>query len=421
LTPAQAQALICVDRAVLRAAAVQLARHGPMRTRQWLDRDHPPELSLAILDCLASQRDHAHKFEQPERWLLTRQAAEQATSWRLACWRADYLRSRFPNQPRLLELGSGVGGDAVYLACRFQLISYEQDEARAILARANLAELAPQAENPRLETRRVEPAELQDGLLFVDPARRDQTRQFDPEQWSPPLSQLLALSRPMALKTAPGLDLALLPEDVEVHFLSLSGELKEALLLRRPEQANPTRHAWLWPKGAPQPLHRQGESAPPPARQPVVGEYLHNPDPALVRAGLLGGLAQELGGGLVHPMIAYLCGPRPCPDAWAVSFRIVDTFGLNWKRLEEALAATDWSDFEYLARGVPFSQDEVLRRTRRVRKQMPGRTGGRGAVVVYRVDSGYQVLLAQRCASTSTASEGGGRRTAPAAVERPGL
>lgn len=397
MSPEQAEALCRLDRTALAEAAQHFDGHDALRTRLWLDKRYPSDLSLAILDCLATRRQHARKFETPQRWLLHREAAEQATASRLARWRSDYLKSRFPQEKRLLELGTGLGGDSVYLARRFELQGYELDEARAMLARANLAELSPDAAPALIEHRHVELANLGQGLLFADPARRGPKRQFDPEQWNPPLSGLLALARPMALKTAPGLDLGLLPDAMEVHFLSLEGELKEAMLLRpNPGGTSPTRHAWVWPAGSPVPLHREGQVAPVPVVEPAVGEFLHNPDPALLRSGLLAGLAAELEAGVVHPLIGYLAGAKPCPDAWATSFRVLDSLPFHWKSLSEALLATDWSEMEFLSRGVPFSQEEVLTRTRQARKRMKGRAGGRGAVIVYRGDVGYRMLLAQR-------------------------
>jgi hypothetical protein len=202
----------------------------------------------------------------------------------------------------------------------------------------------------------------------------------------------------LVIKTAPGLDLALLPAGMEVHFLSLQGELKEAMLLRGGSAGEASRHAWLWVAGKLEPLHRWGEPLAPPVRLPRPGDWLHNPDPALLRSGLLGQWAAELEAGLVHAKIAYLCGPRQSPDPWAASFAVMESIPLRWKRLAEALRATDWSDLELLTRGVPFDQGEALHRLRGVRKVMRGRPGGRGTVIVYRSDDGYQALLARRAA-----------------------
>jgi hypothetical protein len=411
LIPEQAQALVEVSRQALASAADHLRAHDALRTRLWLDQTYPAEVSLAILDCVATQAHFATKFENASDWLLSRLAAEQATASLLARWRSDYLRSRFPNIERLTELGTGLGGDSVFLARNFELRGYESDAARCTLALKNVAQLSPAASSFEIENKQVKVSELRGELLFADPARRGQSRKFHPESWNPPLSSLLLAANRFdgtVLKTAPGLKLELVPEDMEIHFLSLEGELKEAMLLRPAAvKSGPKRHAWLWEPESESPLHRQGEAVSVEVREPSAGDFLHNPDPAVVRSGLLNGLAGELGAGVVHPRIGYLCGPTRSPNGWATSFAILESLPLQWKRLNAALMATDWSEIEYLSRGVPFSQEEVLQRTRAVRKSMKSRTGGRGALVIYRENSGYRAVLARRVSGQGKLVGGG--------------
>lgn len=398
MSPEQAVALVEVPEAEIAGAVEHLRAHGSLRTRVWLDRSHPSQLSLAILDAAACRLQFSGKFSPSDGWLLTREAAEQATAGSIAAWRADYIKQRFSYCDQAVELGTGIGGDSVYLSRRFQLTGYEQQAARAILAAANLRRLG--GDGARVLARRVEPADLEGDLLFVDPARRGQGgRSFDPEAWDPPLSSLLAPHRfrTVVIKTAPGLDLSVLPDGVEAHFLSLSGDLKEAMLVGGDVAAPSRLNAWLWPLNAAAPLYRQGDDRPVPVRAPAPGDYLLNPDPSLIRARGLGGLAEELEAGAVHPRIAYLCGPRPCGSPWATSFEIVDCWPLDWGRLNSALTGSGWSEFEYLGRGVPFEQAEVLTRLKKGRKRMRGQ--GRGSVIIYRDETGYQVCLARRCAA----------------------
>lgn len=399
MTPEQASALVALEPSYLTQVASYLQTHGPLPTRRWLERSHPVEVCLGLLDCLTCQAHFAQKFEQAARWLLSREAAEQATPSAIASWRAAYLRGRFPGADRLRELGTGVGGDSVYLARHFSLSGYERDPARAILARENVRRLSPNAAHLELRAHALELDSLGETLLFADPARRGASRTFDPERWEPPLSLFFAATSPhgFVVKTAPGLDLLLLPEGVEAHFLSLAGELKEAMLLG-PAASQPAaalRHAWLFSGHGP-PLHRYGESRPAPLRDLRSGEFLHNPDPSVVRSGLLAQLAGELSSGLVHPKIAYLCGPVASPNGWATSFAVVDSFPLQWKKLQQALLASPWSEIEILSRGVPFSQAELHERTQPARKKMKRRSGGRGSLIVYRDSHGYTAVLAQR-------------------------
>ena len=402
----QAQAVNDLDASVLEEAREALARDGALKTRGLLERSVSSEVARAILDVCECQLRFADKFEQVERWLLTREAAEQATRSALASWRANYLRERLPTLSRVTEVGTGIGGDSVYLARHFQLEGFERDPARAMLAAANIARLTPQARSYAIRAAEVQAAELQGELLFVDPARRDGGRKFHPEDWEPPLSSLLSLRtfQAVAVKAAPGVPAELVPEGFELHFLSHHGNLKEAMLLSAPQQLVP-RHAWLWPRDLAQPLHLEGLPTPAVTRGPVCGEFLLAPDPALVRSGLLGKFADPLEAGVVHPKIAYLSSPVLGPDPWAESFRILDHSRLNWKNLSQALLAMDWHDFEYLGRGVPFSQNEVLTRLKKAKSKMTGRV--RGSVIIYRAESDYQAVLAERVVQPQEAGASG--------------
>lgn len=395
MLPEQAQALVALPPDALERAVEHLHAHDSLRTRLWLDRSYPSDLSLAILDCAACRLHFRSKFPLEDGWLLSREAAEQATAYPLARWRAGYLKQRFPNLHELVELGTGIGGDSVPLSHHFAFTGYEQQAERAILAQANLVRLGgPEA---RVIPHRIPIEKLCGELLFADPARRSQQgRSFDPEEWDPPLSSLLQQGQfsGTVFKTAPGLDLSALPEGMEVHFLSLQGDLKEAMLLRGSPTPGARLNAWLWSEPGSPPLHRVGDDRPAPTQAPGPGAYLLNPDPSLVRCRGLAGLAEELGAGVVHPRIAYLCGPRPCRTPWADSFHILDSMALDWGRLNAGLAASGWNDFEYLGRGVPFSQAEVLTRLKKGRKKMSGQ--GRGAVIIYRDEHGYRVCLAHR-------------------------
>ncbi len=372
-----------------------LAQDGPLKTRDSLQNQVSAETARALLDVAECQLRFAEKFEQVERWLLTREAAEQATRSTIAAWRATYLKLRCPNSSQLTEIGTGIGGDSVYLARQFSLQGYERDPSRALLAQQNICALSPETTFAQVSAESANASELSGDILFVDPARRQGGRKFHPEDWEPPLSSLMSLDgfRTVVIKAAPGIQLEAVPDGFEVHFLSHQGDLKEAMLLRI-DSPESTRHAWLWSKEQSHPLHLQGEPMSASVRPPKVGEYLLNPEPALLRSGLLGQFCSPLGAGVVHPKIAYLSSPLPNDTPWADSFRILDVAPLKWKQLNHALAGAGWGDFEYLGRGVPFSQADVLAKLGKTKRKMVGTK--RGSLIIYRDVDDYRVVLAER-------------------------
>jgi hypothetical protein len=348
------------------------------------------------MDCLSCRQRYSDKFWNSEQWLLSREPAEQASDSRIARWRAQILAGTGSSD--LVELGCGLGGDTVFLSKHFQLTALEKCPARCELARYNLSHLGTQGSE--VVHRDMECSDLKGEALFVDPARRSAGRLSRPEDWHPSLGDVVSCFlegrfRTVGVKCAPGLLDADLPEaPTSLFFLSVEGQMKEAFLLMN-ERSERLRVAVLFSDSSqPQTFISLGREIP--IASPSNECYLHNPDPAILRAGALDALAEQLESGIVHPKIGYLVGPKPSPDKAASSFRVLEHFPLRWKTLKKKLSTMGWSDYEYLGRGVPFGQSEVRSKLGRL-KRKKGRPPVRGSVIIYRNDSGYTTVLGARC------------------------
>ncbi len=412
MTPEQAQALVTVidHPGVEEAARLLASGENLIKVRNLLEESFPPSTCLALLDCLTCRLRFKHKFENVDRWLLTREAAEQASSWRVGNWRARFLSEQFPDVESLMELGCGIGGDSVHLGSRFALTAFESEPARALLAQVNLQRncRSPVSGSQIL----AQPADLEKsrgGLLFADPTRRTHKRLFRPEDWSPPLSHLLRSLREsrfsaVAVKCHPGLKDSDIPAGSQVHFLSIARAMKEAfLLVHASDKASSlaTKTAWLWDpveQGFHPHLGTPTEDRTPlPISLPKPGLFLHNPDPALLRARALARLVEDLEAGIVHPKIGYLVGPHSCSDNRCESFHINDVFPLNWKVLNRKLRTVGLSSVEILSRGLPFPAVEIRQRISKALKVCkPQATDHRGVIICYRGESDYTVVLAKR-------------------------
>ncbi|MCA9781511.1 MAG: hypothetical protein KC800_32560, partial [Candidatus Eremiobacteraeota bacterium] len=340
MTPEQARSLVlhAQDRQVEEAARL-LARGGSvLEARALLEASYDSPLCLAILDCLSCRERFAHKFENAERWLLTREAAEQASDSRISRWRAETLAEGSPG--RLVELGCGLGGDTVSLSEHFEVTAWERCEARAQLARYNLGILGKRP--CAVECAEADCRRLEGEVLFVDPARRDGTRLSRPQSWQPPLPTVVDCFREgrfqrLGVKVAPGITDGDLPDlPIGLSFLSVGGNLKEAFLLLD-HSIDTYREAVLFTAGGRR-LSFRSSGWEIPISEPSPGLYLHNPDPAILRANALDQLARHTEAGIVHPKIGYLVGPKPVEDGSADSFQILEAFPLKWKILKKKLA-----------------------------------------------------------------------------------
>ncbi len=91
-----------------------------------------------------------------------------------------------------------------------------------------------------------------------------------------------------------------------------------------------------------------------------AGEWLVDPDGAVVRAGLVRHYAARYGLRQLDPRIAYLTGDTPPPGVRA--FRVLDSGRYSEKALRALLRRHDVGRLEILVRGVDVDPDALRRR-----------------------------------------------------------
>jgi hypothetical protein len=202
-----------------------------------------------------------------------------------------------------------------------------------------------------------------DGYFF-DPARRAQGRRvFSVRDYHPPLERVrgwLASAPAAGVKISPGVRLAELAEyDCEVEFISDRGELKEAVLWFGPLKTAARRATRLPAEPGPA-LSLLAD----PAATPRLGPpdaYLYEPDPAVLRAGLVTTLAAQLGAHQLDPDIAYLAAPGLAPTPWARAFAIEAAMPFQLKRLRAWLRERGVGQLTVKKRGSPLEPEALIR------------------------------------------------------------
>ena len=237
---------------------------------------HPPALVAAALT-QARLRTRA-----AERWgtaaepllrhlLLTPEGAEQATRPSVAALRAARFAS-LGAEAHVADLGCGVGLDAARPGrrgpCRGRLRGRRHDRRSGHGQRREQPRRCahPGARTPMCSAFRASTGR-RTAPLFADPARRAAGRRLSrPEDWSPPLSWVLALPvADLGLKVAPGLDHAAVDAETEFAVVSDGGDVVEAGLYRGAlRDPGVHRSATLLPSGAR--AHRHRPSGPATAR-----------------------------------------------------------------------------------------------------------------------------------------------------------
>ena len=288
---------------------------------------------------------------------FTHDALEQATRLSVSQHRAARIRAA--DLETIIDLGCGIGGDLIAFAMAgLTAAGIDLDPLRVAMAEANLAAAGVGGATMAADatTINLDPFDV----AFADPARRTaRGRTFAADGWQPSwefVTKLLA--RDAVVKTAPGIDHALIPDGVEAEWVSDSGEVKEAALWSG-RLASVRRRATVIAHSGLVTITDEDESI-----EEVVdlGKYLYEPDGAVIRAGLVGAVAAGVGGGLVDAKIAYVTSDASFRTPFAKSYLIKEEVPYREKQLRAALRVRGIGRLTIKKRGIAITPEELRKR-----------------------------------------------------------
>lgn len=349
---------------------------------------HPPTLVAAVLSQAKLRAKAEAKFGPfASRMLFTEAGLEQATRLKVAALHAG--RFSRAGVRHVADLGCGIGGDALAMAAiDLEVTAAEADEVTAAIAAYNLTPfshvrvLHEQAENVALGGI--------DGA-WLDPARRTTTggtttRLADASAYSPSLDFAFGLGErmPVGVKLGPGTDRDVIPSDAEAQWVSVDGDLVELGVWFGSVARPGIRRAALVIRGdAAQELTADADSED--AAVGPLGEYVYEPDGAVIRARLIGDLARANGAWMLSSGIAYLTSDTAFDSPFARGFRVLERLPADERQLRQALAARGVGTLEIKKRGVDV--DPAQLRTRLKLK------GAASATIVLTREAGRHVAL----------------------------
>ncbi len=270
--------------------------------------------ALAVLE--GRERARRRGWPGAEQLFLTADSLAQASSEALAAFHA----ACFAECETVLDTCCGIGRDALALAnTGKQVVAVDSDPARLLFARANAEHLGLADQIHFVCADATTLSEHYDGAFF-DPARRDGTLRFsgDAERYLPPLSFLTELKSRCGVvvaKLSPALsDATLEALGGQLYFLSEERTCKEACVVLGRESGQPC--ALLLPS------HERYEASEQPPLAEELGAYLLDPDPAVIRAGALGALAEACSAAQISPDDTYLTAESPSTLAAVRSYRV---------------------------------------------------------------------------------------------------
>lgn len=342
--------------------------------------DDAVRLALTVADL---RRRAAKKFPFADRMWFDRERLEQATPGAVASHKAQ----RFSGD--VWDFCSGAGADAIALASRGSVTAVDVDPIACLLTELN-AKALDVADRVAVVERSADEVTERTGLLHVDPDRRAgaSKRAVRIEDYVPSLESLrsyVETFRGGAIKLSPASNFGGKFDEVEVELVSVAGEAKEATIWFG-ELAEPNLwRATVLPEGASlagDPLAAEPTLAP-------LGSFVFDPDPAVVRAGLLDQLCLETGLSRLDDAEEYLTSDEPLETSFAGPFRVLKDLANNNRVIKQALRELQCGRLEIKARRLPIDVE-------RLHRMMPT-DGDRPLVLLFaRVAGKARAIIAER-------------------------
>lgn len=321
-----------------------------------LRKTYTAEQVNAAITMAQLQQKAVVKFGQDAvKLFFTEDALQQASDSQIRQYRANAMAGK-----RVLDLCCGIGTDSIAFAQAGAIVdAVDYDELRIAIAKYNASQLNLKINFICADIREIDTQNYD--IIFYDPARRDANgkRIYDVEQYIPPLSLINAFqAEKIIVKLSPGVDLdQLAPYQGAVEFMSVAGQLKEAVLeIPAKPQMIATRlddsnvHQWI--------------------REEVVEDvpiaaprgYLCEPDPAILRANLVQNIAKTISGTMLDSTIAYFCTAIKPDSAWLRAWKVREWMPFNLKKLRARLREMNVGHLTVKKRGSPITPEDLIQK-----------------------------------------------------------
>lgn len=327
------------------------------------------------------------RFSRAEQMWFDRRGFEQATPERVARHKAQ----RFCGS--VIDLCCGIGMDAVALAGSPRVsgvTAVDLSPAACLMAgfNADVYEVGDRMTTIEGDARDFLLAG--DALVHIDPDRRPSgdRRVRRLEDYQPDLAFLQGLAvraRGGAMKVSPASNFGGKFPGCEIELVSLAGECKEATVWFGELRSEASFRATLLPSGETlidDPEQMTGELH-------SLKRYLYDPDPAVVRAGLVDVLAERLGLQRLDDAEEYLTGESLVESNFVTPFEVREELPNNDREIRRFFRTSDIGQLEVKCRHIPIRADDVRRRL-----PLPGSEPG---VLVYaRIAGRARALVCRR-------------------------
>ncbi|MDA3146183.1 SAM-dependent methyltransferase [Leucobacter sp. UCMA 4100] len=360
---------------------------------------HAGDVVAAALTQVQLREKAAAKFgDAAKNMLFTQAGLEQASRDVVA--REHAARFVRAGATSVSDLGCGLGAESLaFLNAGMNVRAVEIDPFTAKLAAHNLSAAGARASHEVI----TGDAELLgpggSDAAFFDPARRtaghrDTRRIASPDDYSPSLTNAFSVAStlPTGIKLGPGFERELIPEEAEAQWVSVNGSVVETALWFGATRSGENRRSALLFSDRGAAIERNELSAPADSLDAGISgvrEYLYEPDGAVIRARLIGLLAERLDATMLDEHIAYMVADHLTPTPFASAFRVIDELPSKEKQLKRALTELDVGTVEIKKRGVAVDPAEL-------RKRLKLKGSQSATIVMTRIGERHVTFLVER-------------------------
>ena len=346
-----------------------------------LRENHAGELVAAGIQLEELRQKAINKFSRAGEMWFDRTGLEQATSESVA----SYKSQRFSGE--ILDLCCGIGGDSIALSDRGNVTVIDSNPAACLRAEWNAEVYGRELKTICGDVTKIP---IGDRLVHIDPDRRPGSggrvvRLEDAVPGLPFLKSVMETARGGAIKVSPAANFIGKFFDAEIELVSLRGECKEATLWFGELASAGVYRATALPSGetvAGNPLDAWTD----------VGEldhYLFDPDPALVRSGLIDLYASCSSVKRLDEEEEYLTGPELVESSFVSAFEVIESLPYHEKTLRRYFRDADFGQLEIKCRHIKVPI-ENLRRKLSLEGDRPG------VLIVARIAGESRAIVSRR-------------------------
>ncbi|MEL6107229.1 MAG: class I SAM-dependent methyltransferase [Planctomycetota bacterium] len=308
----------------------------------------------------------------PGLWWTTDRALQQASARPVSDCKANWFGGE-----RVYDLCCGIGGDALALARRGEVIGVDRDLGLIAMARENVRMNSPHASRCGFICADVTVFDASaDALFHIDPDRRQgNSRQTRPEDYSPSwefVEQAIDQSAGVAVKLAPVAEVADRKGQLRV-WISLAGSVREQTLLtgavdRRARETlsiDPASHRGAIVLGNDAEVTMFSANVEENCEQSQTpSEYLIDPDAAIRAAGLTTSFANRFGLASIGNPSGFLTGNEAVPMGLGISERVLWHGSCDDRKLRKVLRGLNVFPTRVKTRGVAHDANQLQLRYR---------------------------------------------------------